>query len=411
MIKDERINKIFLIGNGFDLAHRLPTRYIDFITWYLKDCCFKAIEKGYYKDDCLTVKINLGIFHNGILSVERELDRCFESKEIWEFITVHSPGLITFTGEHRGRYDHSWTIKIDPVNEFSSNLFFNCRNADWSGIEYEINRIMLKQQATLAKSRTLIMIDRKTDARYVEALKEIKQLNLSVYHLKAKLIEYLKLNNEPEESKHELMSNKNRVDWGKKYYKNANGQVFCADVQYFGNKWELNRNVLFLNFNYTTYFEDKIVKNLKSEFKDNFTYFQTIYIHGDLNQPTDEIVFGVGDENKEIYSEIESLYDDDWLVPLKSFHYFRNTKYQELLGFIGKGDYEIYVIGHSCSTTDRTLLNMLFESDACKRIHVYHYSGIDSYLTSAYNIARNFNDKVRLRRVLQPFNEKLSTKS
>ena len=28
------MNRIVLIGNGFDLAHNLPTRYEDFINWY-----------------------------------------------------------------------------------------------------------------------------------------------------------------------------------------------------------------------------------------------------------------------------------------------------------------------------------------------------------------------------------------
>lgn len=30
------MNRIILIGNGFDLAHGLPTRYEDFINWYWK---------------------------------------------------------------------------------------------------------------------------------------------------------------------------------------------------------------------------------------------------------------------------------------------------------------------------------------------------------------------------------------
>lgn len=28
------MNRLVLIGNGFDLAHGLPTRYEDFINWY-----------------------------------------------------------------------------------------------------------------------------------------------------------------------------------------------------------------------------------------------------------------------------------------------------------------------------------------------------------------------------------------
>ena len=30
------MNRIILIGNGFDLAHGLKTSYNDFIKWYLK---------------------------------------------------------------------------------------------------------------------------------------------------------------------------------------------------------------------------------------------------------------------------------------------------------------------------------------------------------------------------------------
>lgn len=410
MIKDERINKIFLIGNGFDLAHGLPTRYIDFITWYLKDCCFKAMESGRYDDDCLKVRINKGNFYNRRLSIEKELDTYFQSGKIWDFIKAPSRSLITYTGRISHRHDNDEMILIEPKNEFSSNLLANCRNADWSGIEYEINRIMLKQQATLVESRTLIMIDRKEDPRYIDALEEIQQLNLSIYQLKSKLIEYLKLHNSPLELKTDLISSRNKAIFGKNYTSDSGGNVFCNGQRYLHDSHELYRGVLFLNFNYTTYFENDFVEIFGSELNDDFTTTETIYIHGDLDQHTDEIVFGVGDENKEIYSEIESLYDDDWLVPLKSFHYFRNKKYQQLLGFIANGDYEVYVIGHSCSTTDRTLLNMLFENEACKKIHVYHYNGIESYLTTAYNIARNFNDKVTLRRVLQPFNSQLSTK-
>ena len=28
------MNRLVLIGNGFDLAHKLPTSYQDFINWY-----------------------------------------------------------------------------------------------------------------------------------------------------------------------------------------------------------------------------------------------------------------------------------------------------------------------------------------------------------------------------------------
>ncbi len=31
------MNKLVLIGNGFDLAHGLKTRYTDFLLWYLNN--------------------------------------------------------------------------------------------------------------------------------------------------------------------------------------------------------------------------------------------------------------------------------------------------------------------------------------------------------------------------------------
>ncbi|MGJ1228839.1 AbiH family protein [Sphingobacterium siyangense] len=408
MLLTKRRNKIFLIGNGFDLAHGLPTRYIDFIKWYLKECCINAIETGDYVDECLIINIQKGVFFDRGIDIRKHVEELFASDKIWEFLV--EPYDLQVTSSYTSiQKNGDFMIKITPLGEFCKNLFFNCKNSDWNGVEYEINRIMLKEHSNLKEIRTEILIDRNKNRKYQEALKRIKQLNLSVFKLKSKLIEYLKLHNNPAVNKVGLITHHYNNNWGKTHtYKDMD--IYVQGLKASNpNGVDVSRRVLFLNFNYTTYFDQKIVKEFDDQLEDQFTNTQTIYIHGDLDTPTDQIVFGVGDENKEIYSEIESLYDDDWLEPLKSFHYFRNDKYQQLLGFIASGEYEVYVIGHSCGITDRTLLNMLFENESCKEIHVYHYSGINSYLTTAYNIARNFNDKVKLRSVLQPFNPKLTT--
>ncbi|WON93894.1 AbiH family protein [Sphingobacterium sp. UGAL515B_05] len=405
MILTERRNKIFLIGNGFDLAHGLPTRYIDFIKWYLKECCLKAIEKTVYYDDCINIQFYKSPHFVSINSIPDMIEQIYQSGDILDFLNnpTYSKGLNDFKELTEGLM-----LKIEPKGDFCLNLFMGCQDADWSGIEYEINRIMLKEHHNLSEKRTEILINRKGSRLYGQSLARIRDLNKSIYLLKSMLIEYLKLHNTPSKYKADLILSHHN-DWGASYTADG-GFVYRGDNIMTYSYKDVERQVLFLNFNYTTYFESEIVKVFKDHLEDQFTQSETLYIHGHLNSDTDNIVFGVGDENKEIYSEIESLYDDDWLVPLKSFHYFRNEKYQQLLGFIANGDYEIYVIGHSCSTTDRTLLNMLFENDACKKIHVYHYSGINSYLTTAYNIARNFNDKVKLRKILQPFNPDLTTK-
>ena len=50
------MNRLVIIGNGFDLAHGLKTSYKDFIRWYLDDFfenLFKSKEDISYNDDGL----------------------------------------------------------------------------------------------------------------------------------------------------------------------------------------------------------------------------------------------------------------------------------------------------------------------------------------------------------------------
>lgn len=53
------MNRIILIGNGFDLAHNLPTKYEDFIKWYWGKIArsFHFNLNNVYKDCLCTLKI------------------------------------------------------------------------------------------------------------------------------------------------------------------------------------------------------------------------------------------------------------------------------------------------------------------------------------------------------------------
>lgn len=52
------MNRIILVGNGFDLAHGLKTRYEDFINWY-----FEQLKKEL--SDCISP-----IFKNPLCKLE-----------------------------------------------------------------------------------------------------------------------------------------------------------------------------------------------------------------------------------------------------------------------------------------------------------------------------------------------------
>lgn len=67
------MNRIILVGNGFDLAHGLKTKYEDFVLWYLKTWVEKNNRGDVPKigDKLIDVKLKNSIFN--------KLCLCFES--------------------------------------------------------------------------------------------------------------------------------------------------------------------------------------------------------------------------------------------------------------------------------------------------------------------------------------------
>ena len=94
------------------------------------------------------------------------------------------------------------------------------------------------------------------------------------------------------------------------------------------------------------------------------------HIHGDLNNP-DSIIFGYGDELDEDYKALLKQSDNECLRNIKSIKYLELGKYRNLLQFIESAPYQVYIMGHSCGNSDRTLLNTLFEHKNCVSIKPY----------------------------------------
>lgn len=369
------LNKIFLIGNGFDLGHELKTSYSHFIEWYVRKNLNEALTKGTckFEDDCMSISISQ-IHSNPTFKgrLEALLDELFKSNKLKEYVGDSLPDI--------GFSNFDFAIK--PKNKFIQRILKDCLNQEWSGIEFEIYSF-IKQAHTIVNSN-FNGGDYRSHTPYATESGNINSLNKSVECLKNNLARYLQTQNEP---------SKDISSW---FDAGLNiGSTVPRD--------ELKKEILFLNFNYTTHYFD-LIEILKSRYGKFYHRFNTINIHGVIDDP-EQMVFGIGDEENDFYSVIESQYSDEWLKCMKSFHYFKNEHYQNLLGFTNKGNYEVYVMGHSCSITDRTLLNMLFENEYCKAITVYHYKGLNSFIKTTYNIARNFKNKVLLRKLLKPYSD------
>lgn len=116
---------------------------------------------------------------------------------------------------------------------------------------------------------------------------------------------------------------------------------------------------------------------------------------GSLEKPQD-IIFGYGDEMDKDFKELENLNENEFLKNCKSVKYLETDSYKKLLQFIEGGLFQVYIMGHSCGNSDRTLLNTIFEHPNCVSIKPFCYideKGNDNYSELTLNIYRNFNNK------------------
>jgi len=149
--------------------------------------------------------------------------------------------------------------------------------------------------------------------------------------------------------------------------------------------------MLVLNFNYTHTFEKLYAP---------YAEFETIHIHGELDNPKNPMIFGYGDELAEDYKQIENLNNNEYLKNVKSIRYLETDNYRRLLSFIESEPYQIFIMGHSCGNSDRTLLNTLFEHKNCVSIKPFFHKredGSDNYNEIVQNISRNFTNKAIMR--------------
>lgn len=243
---------------------------------------------------------------------------------------------------------------------------------------------------------------------------EVKRLNVSFQFLKARLQEYINLQKVEEREDFSYNPIHDEIVKGIEYKELTTlNKKEIDDIDYWtrvNNKLQTDRNVIlpesimFLNFNYTDTIEKYINNNTFITQKIHHTPAIN-YIHGKADN---EIIFGFGDEIDTKYMNLENENDKEFLKFIKSFGYFNDKNYQNLIRFIDSGIFELYIWGHSCGLSDRTLLNMIFEHENCKSIKIYHHKradGSNNYVELTQEISRHFRDKLMMRKKIVPFDE------
>ena len=419
------MNRIILIGNGFDLAHGLRTSYADFIDYYWEDWG-KSLQGNYLGDD-LTDKL-CTISQKGeslpwfwrFPSMDLQQRKKISPKEAIE-MAKNSPDVISIKNspffEHidKAVETKGW---VDIENEFYLWLKKIFKKDD---CEYD-NPVPLNEELESIKEKLIEYLNSIQKEQIKPGLVKncIRQIiyepfnpndisNRDKENFEQFLInraEYILTKNEYEiryffsRFGWEYLHKHSDIDF---YRDSIAGELkdsektksfdFIKHIQTVNERLSIVPDcflwpdqILLLNFNYTNTADLYIPQG--SEFKVN-------HIHGELGNDKNPIIFGYGDELDDDYKEISKLNDNDYLKNIKSIRYLETDNYRKLLSFIDSAPFQIYIMGHSCGNSDRTLLNTLFEHKNCVSIKPFYYEkpdGSDNYIEIIQNISRNFND-------------------
>lgn len=387
------MNRLVIIGNGFDLAHGLPTSYGHFIDDFWKSF------KGKVRTDEYQKFIYANEFYEKYYSDYREINN------FKDFIC----SITDFKKNRTGIYYDPHKIKLEnhhsndrEIFHFKNDFFkiINQRNLEnWVDIENVYYEIL--------KDKAIPKIGGSLYPHSIEKLNEEFQdvKDLLEKYLIEKVVNVFDL---------DFTKNQN-IDWNKIYnflkpisLLTSESNILkefinSKDVKEIKEHFEKERsqelinNVYFLNFNYTP------IASLYSDLLDKDDRIETTinFIHGELgNNKENKINFGFGDEMDDDYKMIEKLDDNEFLRNFKSFQYLQNSNYSNLLNYIDSDKFQVLIMGHSCGLSDRTLLNTIFEHTNCRSIKVFYHkkeNGKDNYTEIIQNISRHFNKKALMR--------------
>lgn len=421
------MNRIILIGNGFDLAHNIKTSYTDFINDY-----WEKVMQNLRNEVNSNVTTYLNIFETEEIKIEDVPGNHYQAGD-WVIGNSYDD-LVRILEKQRlklifkNRFLEILTKKlkernwVDIENEFYDLLkqAFKNKNCDYKIAE--LNKDLNQIKNLLGSYLTKIEEKFKTDfgnQQKDERLKhnigykiyspfKLRDFNEASINKKAEF-EYQRIHKDIKALKDKAIDLSDLNEENQRLILRIGidaplqniRKLLLSDTAV--NYFELMPDeILFLTFNYT--FTERLYSN-----QNEFDFFdskktiakQQIHIHGTTDKyDGNDIIFGFGDEIDEDYKSIENLNDNRYLENIKSIKYLETDNYKRLLEFLNNGEYQIFIFGHSCGISDRTLLNTLFEHKNCSSIKPFYYrkdNGSDNYSDIVRNISRNFNSKTNMR--------------
>ncbi len=368
------MNRIVIIGNGFDLASGVKSSYEDFLLHFLKSEIKSKIENPNEEKNRLfevtAHNVDLNYYYESVEKISSIADFknvvSIDSGMTYDAI-FHPLEKPTIVNQHKIK------LEINCKSKFFSELI---DNNNWTDIEKFYFETLYNFFEAKFNERSNL-------------LEEVKKLNQDFDFLKMELVIYLQEQNRIKEytSKYYILQ-KCLEQPSEKYIE----KFLSSDFKKDNEKISLNQTI-FLNFNYT----DSIVPFVNH----NYDKSREIQIHGNINN-LNTIIFGYGDDfSNSKYKTLEDYDMKELLEHIKSIHYPKQKFYIDLMNFIEADIYDVIVLGHSLGLSDRVLLESLFETDNCKSIRLFHRGNEKSYTDKIISLSRHFRNKQSMRRKVE----------
>jgi len=402
------MNRLILIGNGFDIAHGMKTAYTDFINNYW----LQEIEK------IKTKKRDSQFYENNQFKLFSQPPTVFSGKtfqSLDEELGQYSKGVV-FTNHFFGLITRKNSVEkwVDVEDEFYKLLkaIFNGQTPFGKGYDIiKLNEELIEIQNLLC----IYLKEAEDNYDFRNSPRKTYRVSEIIYHdFKPRDFTEVGLEDLARIYKTYLTStppsvhsNMDKVEDQKRFEllkQITNGDFSKSEIlKLLRSKTPENylkiepEHLLLLNFNYTdTSWNYSIPRNASIKLNS-----KVISIHGSISTyHNNPIIFGYGDELDDDYKNIEKLNDNNYLKNIKSIRYSQTANYKRLLEFLDSDLFQVLIFGHSCGISDRTMLNTVFEHDNCVSVKPYYHQindKEDNYDDLAINISRNFNDKKKLR--------------
>lgn len=438
------MNRLVLIGNGFDLAHGMKTSYKDFIE-HLWFGIYKDLEYEARKDTARYTSESL-IFEDGNNLVEitysdmgyNHIDGYFGIGSIHNYFAINIPKE-DISASLYSKYIKDLIAGVTKIGCQYKNSFFkiitnNYTRKNWSDIEADYYKELLANRNSedniknLNKDFDQIKKMLKTYLASLDKPHKLNKIEELIYSpIRIKDIKIDSLGNFKKQlTKHVQFLSKEEVvkNWFNKMIPdydplaiiNHINDTFSEKIAQIlmeregkpgFNRFFQPANVLLLNFNYTE--TDTLYIDRKEARERDFPLDDILVnrnsIHGTISPDDNHMIFGYGDEEADEYKELEKSETLGLLDNVKSINYLKTSNYRDLERFIESDSYQIFIMGMSCGMADRTILRKLFQHENCISIKPFFYEKMndekeiewDNYTELVQNISRCFSDKDLLR--------------